>query len=78
MAGMLTGPSYRCPAGKTPCQSGRCTATPGPAPTVFERVGRKLCIHHGSLGYEAGPYKTAFVLNLDFEPEIPLSLKFTL
>ena len=69
-ANRLTGHYYRCPEGKTPYLVRAMYGNAGTGAYDFEQIGRKLRIHHGSLGMNHGLHKAAFVLNLDFEPEI--------
>lgn len=63
------GHHYQCPAGKTPYLVRSAYGNPVWGMFTFERSGRKILIRHGSLGHSFQAFRTAFVLNLDFEPE---------
>ena len=65
----ITGPYYRCPDGKTPYLVRAAYGHSGTGVFEFERAGRKVHIRHGSLERSFQAYRTAFILNLDFEPE---------
>lgn len=65
----LTGHYYRCPKGKTPYVVRAAYGNSVWGKFTFPRVGRKIEIRHDSLGHGFQAFKTAFVLNLDFEPE---------
>ncbi len=74
-----TGHYYRCPEGKTPYLVRAVYGHGRQGAYGFERAGRKLWIHHRSLGNAVNPHKSAFVMNLDFEPEVLyVSLSFAL
>lgn len=64
-----TGHYYRCPAGKTPYLVRAAYGNPVWGVWEFRRLGRKVLVSHGSLGHEYRAFKSAFILNLDFEPE---------
>lgn len=64
-----TGHYYRCPKAKTPYLVRAAYGNSVWGQFEFEHVGRKLHIRHGSLGRSFQSFKTAFILNLDFEPE---------
>jgi hypothetical protein len=68
-AAYLTGHYYRCPEGKTPYLVRAVYGAAGTGKYDFSRVGRKLRINHGSLGRQFVEHRSAFILNLDFEPE---------
>lgn len=65
----ITGHYYRCPKGKTPYLVRAAYGNSVWGKFSFKQAGRKLWIYHGSLGHEFRAFKTAIVLNLDFEPE---------
>jgi hypothetical protein len=64
-----TGHYYRCPEGKTPYLVRAAYGNSFYGQFTFERAGRNIFVRHGSLGHRSQAFKTAFVLNLDFEPE---------
>jgi hypothetical protein len=64
-----TGHYYRCPDGKTPYLVLAAYGNSVWGNYEFRRAGRKILIRHGSLGRSFQAFKTAFNLNLDFEPE---------
>jgi hypothetical protein len=66
----LTGHYYRYPEGKHPYLVRAIYGHASTGAYDFKKLGRKLRIHHSSLGINNGLSKAAFVLNLDFEPEI--------
>jgi hypothetical protein len=65
----FTGHYYRCPEGKTPYLVRAAYSNSVWGRFEVQRSGRKILIGHSSLGRSFQAYKTAFILNLDFEPE---------
>jgi hypothetical protein len=65
-----SGANYKCPEKKNPYVVRAVYGYGGTGGFSLSWIGRKLLVHHGSLGPTVPkPKKTALVVNLDFEPE---------